>query len=355
MSERTEAPTPQRLQEARERGQIPHSVELNAAIGMLVGLWMLQGPGSSLITSVTVLMRYYLTNLPYEITPTWLKDHLFQDVMTLAPSLAQIVLGLMVASVVVTVVQTGGITWASKRSFFDFNRVNLVNGIKRLFSLQGVADLVKSLLKLGVVGYVAYNYLYENFGMILHFASTDLPSAVQNWVSLGVGLVTRVGGAYFVVAAADFIYQRWQFTRNLRMTKQEIIEESKRSEGDPFLKSRIRQQQRRMAQARMMSAVPKADVVVTNPTHLAIAIKYDAQSMGAPRVLAKGSNYIAQKIKEVAAENNVPCVENVPLAHAIYKVVDIDQEIPPELYVAMAEILAYVYKMRQQQARPALV
>jgi flagellar biosynthetic protein FlhB len=177
----------------------------------------------------------------------------------------------------------------------------------------------------------------------------DLGSATSVFFETGISLAMRVGSIYLILAVADYAYQRWDLMRNLRMSKDEIKEEYKQSEGDPFMKSRIRSQMRRMARSRMMSNVPKATVVVTNPTHLAIAIEY-RDGMNAPRVLAKGAHHTAERIVAVARKNNIPVVQNIPLARAIYKRIDIDKEIPPDLYLAMAEVLAYVYRIRGKYA-----
>jgi flagellar biosynthetic protein FlhB len=184
---------------------------------------------------------------------------------------------------------------------------------------------------------------------LMMLGQMELSYGLGVWVELGFGLCTRVASVYLVVAIADYIYQRWQYTRGLKMTKEEIKEEYKQQEGDPMLKGRIRAQQRKMARMRMMSNVPKASVVITNPTHLAVAIQYDHDSMVAPKVVAKGAHLVAFRIADIARENGVPVVQNIPLARAVFQAVEIDQEIPPELYAAMAEILVYVYRLKGQK------
>jgi flagellar biosynthetic protein FlhB len=204
------------------------------------------------------------------------------------------------------------------------------------------------------VGLVAYGFLRSNVSSILVMIQTDFRSAIEGWAGLAMSLIFRVGATYLALALADYAYQRWQYMRSVRMSKEEVKEEMKQSEGDPILKGRIRQQQRRMARMRMMASVPKADVVITNPTHFAVAIQYDQMMMPAPKVLAKGAHLIAQRIVEIARENEIPVVQNVPLARALYRTVEIDQEIPPDLYMAMAEVLAYVYKMKGKMPQPSL-
>lgn len=345
MSDKTEAPTPKRLRDARDEGQVVRSIELNAAALMLVSVLLLRGPGAQLIQVMGGQMESYLITLPQvELTEASLGQMLIEIVMGIAPNLALILVGLLLTGVVVTVMQTGFL-WSSKRVGFDFKRLNPFSGIKRVFSSHALIELLKALLKLVVIIWTAYTFLRDNYQALLILNQMDLRSAVQRFVDLAFDLAFRVGGVYLILAAADYAYQRWDLMRNLRMSKQDIKEEFKRAEGDPFLKSRIRSQQRRMARGRMMANVPKATVIVTNPTHLALAIEYH-EGMQAPRLLAKGAHLVAQRIVALAREKNIPVVQNIPLARAIYKTVEVDQEITPNLYMAMAEVLAYVYRMR---------
>jgi flagellar biosynthesis protein FlhB len=356
MSDKTEEPTPRKLEEARSRGQNVHSFELNAAIGLIVAAILLQSSGKLLASSFATSLQDSIRSLSrVEITTSWVGELLFKNISLIIMPLATIIIGMMVAGVLTTFVQTG-LHYASKRKFFDPNRFNPISGLKRLFSMSGLQQLVKSILKLVVIGWVVYSYLKGNIPNILSLAGTDLRSAIHQWVGLAISMIWRVAGAYIVIAAADYIYLRWEFMKNMRMTKQEIKDEVRQTEGDPFLRARIRQVQRQMMARRMMAAVPKADVIVTNPTHLAVAIKYDPEKMKAPRVLAKGSLLVAKKIVEVARNHQIPVVQNVPLARAMFHVVEIDQEIPPELYMAMAEILAYIYRLKGKntQGEPAL-
>jgi flagellar biosynthetic protein FlhB len=218
--------------------------------------------------------------------------------------------------------------------------------------MQGTIEMLKSLLKLVVVGWPVYSFLQANVGAILQLVQMPLVDGVSAWSSLAFSLMWRVASAYIILAAADYAYQRWNYIRQLRMSKQEVMDDMKRSEGDPFMRGRIRQQQRRMARSRMMSRVPQADVIVTNPTHYAVAIIYESGKMDAPIVVAKGAFIVAQRIVDIARKNNVPIVQNVPLARAMYKLVELESPIPSQLYVAMAEVLAYVYRLKNQNLRP---
>jgi flagellar biosynthetic protein FlhB len=345
MADKTEAPTQRRLADAREEGQVVHSVELNAAAAMLVGALLISGPAASLYLNLSSQVKELIIDLPKaELTLPYLRQLSFSFANAILGPFAMILFGLLVTGVAITIGQTG-FMWTSKRVGFDFKRINPLTGFQRIFSARGLVELLKAALKLVVIGWVAYSYLSGNIQQLISLAEYDLPSATKIFFDMGINLAIRVGEAYLILAAADYAYQRWDFLRNMRMTKEEIKEEYKRAEGDPFLKSRIRAQMRRMARGRMMSNVPKATVVVTNPTHLAIAIEYH-EGMSAPRVLAKGAHHSAQRIVDLARQHNIPVVQNIPLARAIFKRIEIHQEIPPDLYLAMAEVLAYVYRLQ---------
>ncbi len=352
MSNKTEAPTPRRIEEARKEGQVARSQELNTAVILLAAAFLLRGPGKEINTSFSTLITQSLAQIPTaELTEKWLLQWLYSVGSQVLPPLGVMLFVLMFTAVAVTMGQTRFL-WVGKKIGFDFKRLNPLSGFKRIFSLRGLVEIVRALFKLLVVGWVAYSYLrghIEDLGVLLQ---TDFRSALNLFVDLSVNLMLRVGAVYLVLAAADYAYQRWDWLRSLRMTKEEIKEEYKRSEGDPFLKSRIRAQQRRIARNRMMAKVPKATVVVTNPTHLAIAIEYH-EGMNAPRVIAKGALRVAEKIVSIAREHHIPIVQNIPLARAMYKTIEVDQEISPDLYLAMAEVLAYVYRLRgQRTAQP---
>lgn len=352
MADKTEAPTASRIRDARERGQVARSIELNAAIGLVASIWLLSGVGKNLVSGLGNLMRYSVTNLPTaDVSDIWLRENAIRNLSFFISPLMQLVLVMMVVGVGTTLVQTNFL-WASKRPIFDGSRLNPINGFKRIFSMQGLIETLKALLKLAVVGWPVYTFFQANITSIVQMIQMPLNQEISQWLTLAVSLMWRVAGAYIVLAAADYAYQRWNYTKQLRMSKQEVLDDLKRSEGDPFLRGRIRQQQRRLAQSRMMSKVPKADVIVTNPTHYAVAIIYESGKMEAPVVVAKGAFHVAQRIVEIAKENNVPIVQNVPLARAMYKLVELDQPIPPDLYVAMAEVLAYVYRLKNKNIQP---
>ena len=357
MSERTEAPTGKRLAEARSRGQVAHSRELNTAAALLVGFWLLHASGGQLLEAIQSLIRQSVTSLPSDdLSLAALRSLVVQDALQVLPTLGMILLTLLVTGVAVTLVQTGPM-WASKNLGVDFSRLNPATGLRRIFSANGLIELLRALLKLGVVGLVAYSYLNGRVTDLLSLGQSGLGSSVGLWFDLAYNLGLRVGGAYLVLAGADYLYQRWHLMRTLRMTKEEIKEETRQQEGDPLIKGQVRARARRLARMRMMKKVPQAEVVITNPTHFAVALEYKRDSMHAPRVVAKGAALIAQRIKDIAREANVPVVENAPVARALYSAVDLEQEVPPELYVAVAEVFAFIYNMkarRQAALRPQL-
>lgn len=345
MADKTEAPTPHRLEEARKEGQVARSQELNTAAIILVSAFLLRGPGAQLGTAFKDVMVMTIAELPHaEISTEWLRNILFSFGGKILPPFGLLLTVLLFAGAGVTLGQTQFL-WAGKKIGFDAKRLNPLEGFKRIFSKHGLIELLRSLLKLGLVSWVAYGFLRANYDQLLTLTQLDLTTAVGQFMRLAIALTIRVGGMYLVLAAADYAYQRWDLYKNLKMSKDEIKEENKRSEGDPMLKSRVRGMQRQMARGRMMANVPKATVVITNPTHLAVAIEYQ-EGMRAPKVLAKGPYRVAERIVKIAKENHIPVIQNIPLARAIYKTIEIGQEISPDLYLAMAEVLAYVYKLR---------
>jgi len=346
MSEKTEAPTPRKLHEAREEGTVCRSQELNAAAALLIGAWLFSGVGKRLMADMQGVMVTSITNLPTsEVPGKWLVENFFYNLQQVSGGVSQLVLTMMVTGVVVTVAQTG-LLFAKKRIGFDIKKLNPLNGFKRFLSKNGLMEWVKALLKLIVIGWVAYSYLKDQAALLLGLNQVDFLIALSDWANIAITLVFRVGSAYLILAAADYAYQRYTYKKSMMMSKEEVKEDIKRSEGDPKIKGRIRNQMRRIARMRMMANVHKADVVITNPTHLAVALHYDTETMEAPKLLAKGAHLIAERIVEIAKDNHIPVIQNIPLARAIYHTVEVDQEVPPELYVVMAEVLAHVYALR---------
>ncbi len=231
-------------------------------------------------------------------------------------------------------------------------KINPLEGFKKMFSLQGLVELIKSMLKIGIVFYIAWLAIKEDLPLIIVISQATPWDILKLGGEITYKIALRVGLFYIIVAILDYLYRRWEYMRNmknLKMTKQEVKEEYKRLEGDPMVKQRMRDLQRQAAHQRMMGSVPQADVVVTNPTHIAVALKYKTEAMPAPIVLAKGQRKIAEEIKQIAESHEISIIENEPLARSIYRTTKVNQSIPPELYQAVAEVLAYVYKIKKDR------
>ena len=242
--------------------------------------------------------------------------------------------------------QTGPL-WVEGGIQFSFSKLNPVNGLKRVFSLRGVTDLVKALFKLGLVVTIVYVVVGNHMKDIVQLPLFGMGDVVSSVWSVAVQIVLWVGLVLLILAIGDFIYQRWQGRKDMRMTKQEVKDEARDIDGDPLIRSRRFSLQKERARERMMQAVPKADVVITNPTHVAVALRYDAGTMEAPGVVAKGAGLLAEKIKQIARHAGVPIIENRSLARGLFRMAKVGQEIPADLYRAAAEVLAYVYRLRK--------
>lgn len=356
-SERTEAPTPKRLAEARSEGRVARSPEMNAALALFAGIYLIRFAGSKLGSAISSMVTTSLTTLPpTDVNGGWFTNQLVDYGKQVAPMIGVIMIGLMVTGVGVSVGQTG-LYWASKRKIFDPSRANPMQGIRRLFSGQGLVEVLKAILKLTVILWVAFSFVRPRAAELMSLVHSPLPEAIRNWLALASALAMRCASTYLLIAIMDYAYQRWQHNKSLKMSKDEIKEEYKQSEGDPLRRRRIKTEHRRLIRARMMQNVPKADVVIVNPTHLAVALKYDAKTMSAPTVIAKGAHHVAERIVALARENSVPVIQNIPVARALYKSIDVDQTIPPDLFAAVAQILAYVYNLKGKlpHRQPALV
>jgi flagellar biosynthetic protein FlhB len=331
---------------------VARSQELNTAAALLVGFLLLHNTGAQLVEAMLDVMKQTVSSLPTsDLTGAGLRQLIVSDGLKILPDLSMIWLTLLVAGAAVTLAQTGPL-WATKSLGVHVDRLNPFNGLKRIFSTHGLIELVRALLKLTVVGLAVYSYLSGRVRDLVGLSQTDLHSSLGIWADMAYNLGLRVGGAYLVLAFADYLYQRWNLMRSLKMTKEEVKEEAKQQEGNPLIKGQVRQRARRLARMRMMKKVPQADVVITNPTHFAVALQYHRETMSAPRVVAKGAALIAQRIRQIAQENHVPIVENPPIARALYSTVEVEQDVPPELYVAVAEVFAFIYNMKARRKAP---
>jgi flagellar biosynthetic protein FlhB len=349
--DKTEEPTPHRLREAREKGQVAKSKEITTAFLLLLSYYAFRYLGEYIWGNLTQMAQTIFQLIPeaYDFNLFFAGYLLLIGLRCMAFVLLPLFGIIFIAALTAEAMQTGFL--------FTFDpltpkieRVNPFEGFKRMFSMQGLVELVKSLLKILIVFYIAWYAAKDDLSYIVVLVEAHPWEAIVLGGNIAFKIAIRVGMFYVLVAMLDYFYRRWEYMRNLKMTKQEIKEEYKRLEGDPLIKQRMREMQRQVAYQRMMAAVPQADVVVTNPTHIAVALKYNQNKMKAPLVLAKGERKVAAEIKSIAEESEVPIVENEPLARSIYRTARVNQEIPQELYQAVAEVLAYVYKVKRERA-----
>ena len=348
LEDKTEAATPRRRQEAREEGQVARSVELNSAFVLLAALLILKMTGPTLAERLRAVAVTSFTEFPkHDLVVGDVSDSLVRILLQVGTAVAPLVLGVAVVGFISSAVQVG-LVFSAKALQVKGERLNPITGLARMFSARSVVELAKAIAKVSIVGYIVYAFVRDKYSEIASLAGTDYYASCAKIGQFTWDILLRAAIALFVIAALDYMYQRHQLEKQLKMTKQEVKEDYKRTEGDPIIRSRIRQKQREISQRRMMQEVPKADVVVTNPTHFAVALRYNVDMDAAPTVIAKGKDLIAQRIKQIAGENNVPLVENVQLARALYASVEIGDAIPAELYQAVAEILAYVYRLSKK-------
>ena len=340
--------TPHKRNESREKGQVAKSNELTTTLALIavLGFFFVAGYdtwhhltnimygafsaiGGQLNAGKTILIFLGLTGVAFKI---------------IAPVLIVAVL----VGILGNIFQIG-LIFSSQPLMPQLSRINPISGFQRILSMRGLFEAVKSIFKIGLIGYIVYRTIVSGLVDVVSLVDADK----SNIAALFVSTVGRIGFQVFLRAALallflsifDFLYQRWQHEQDIRMTREEIREEMKRTEGDPEIRRRIRRVQRELSQARMMKAIPEADAVITNPVHLAVAIKYDYEVMDSPYVVAKGERKIARQIREIAEEHGVPIVENPPLAQALYKNVEVGEAIPMEFYQAIAEVLAYVHEL----------
>ena len=349
--EKTEAPTVKRREDSRKEGMVAVSREVSSAA--LLGTFALYFviAGQPTLASMEGLWQFSFANLVQEdFSIAFLTSRFRTVVMTLLPVMLGIFGLIFIVGLLVSFLQAGLVFTPLK---FQAKRINPLNGLKRIFSAQGAAELFKSLFKLGVIGYITYLTLRSEIRSILSLGGVSINDIFKFSFQLLASLFGRVAMALVILAVFDYLFQRWQLEKRMMMTKQELKEELKQTEGDPQLRARVRQLQREMSRARMMQNVPKADVIVTNPTHYAVALMYDREVMEAPRMVAKGADFLAERIKAIGRENDVPVVENPLLARELYTQVEIGQEIPENFFRAVAEILSYIYRLKGKDVAPS--
>jgi flagellar biosynthetic protein FlhB len=343
--EKTEKATPKRRQEARKKGQVVKSNELNTVFGLIVIMLLLNSWIPVIIEDFYDFFQHVFTYTNADLTPE-ISINLFNDIIYILARMAgPLLMAALVAGYLANVVQIGFL-FTTESLKFDLNRLNPLKGFQRIFSKRAIAELVKSVFKTMLVGYVAFSYLISQLPTLSVLMDSPLD---LSFIYIGDIIFTvswRIIFVLFILAISDYAYQVYEYEQSLKMTKQEVKEEYKTIEGDPMLKQKMRERQRQLSANRMMQEVPKATVVITNPTHVAVALMYD-EGKGIPEVIAKGQDYIAQKIKETALTNSITIVENKSLAWLLFKKVEIGMAIPVDLYQAVAEVIAYVYKLKK--------
>ncbi len=346
--EKTEEPTDKKRRDARKKGQVARSQELNAAFVLLAGFFALKILWEYIYGNIAGYSAHIFSNLATVSVSIEAVMQVFLEMVVLMVKTAfPVMLGILVFALAVNFFQVGFVISTEKLEP-KLENLNPINGFGRIFSKRSLVELLKSLFKILVIGFFLYLYLKDEVPFMPYFIYYDLGYSLSEIADKIFTMAFQVIAVIMVMAVAYYAYQSWQTTQDLMMTKQEVKDEYKQTEGDPQIKGKIKQKQRQMAMSRMMQEVPKADVIITNPTHFAVALVYE-KGMAAPKVLAKGQDIVAQRIKEIARENRIAIVENKPLARALYETVEIGGFVPEELYQAVAEVLAYVYRLKKKK------
>jgi len=345
--ERTEKATPKKKEEARKKGQVAISREISSAMVLLASIGFFYFAGSWMFWNLAEVITRVFENLGTLQFNTINDARVFSlEIMgKLLAILIPFLLPVTILGLAANILQVG-FKMSTEAIAPKLSKINPISGMKRFVSIKALVELSKSIMKLLFIGTIAYLLVKSDMAAFPLLIHQDVGQMLVFIAQVSLKISFFVCLALVVLAVLDFVYQRWQHEKDLKMTKQEVKDEQKQTFGDPKVKSRIRSMQLEMARRRMMEAVPEADVVITNPTHLAIAIKFNAEEMIAPVVLAKGAGHVAQRIKEIASEHQVPLVEDKPLAQALFKMVELGDYIPAELYRAIAEVLAYVYRLK---------
>jgi len=344
--EKTEKATPKRKREAREKGQVFKSTEVISAFSLLALFGVLSVFGGMMIDNLKAGMSHFFTQpAPDVLSAAQLAKNATDAVIFFLKTAAPVFAGAFLCGLIFNVAQVGFI-FSTKALMPKFERISMAAGFKRVFSKRTLIELAKSMIKIAILGYVAYSEFESHLKEFPQLMGGDIALSAAAFLKMLLSVAFKLGIAFAVFAPFDYMYQRWKYNKDLMMTKQEVKEEYKLTEGDPQIKSRIAQKQKQMSRMRMIQAVKNADVIITNPTHYAVALEYKEERMKAPVVIAKGVDYLAQKIKEKAKELNIETVENRPLAQSLYFFCDVGDEVPENMYKAVAEILAYVYRLK---------
>lgn len=347
--EKTEEATPKRKSEARQKGQVAKSIEVNSAFVILAAFFALKMAGSFIYTQLADYMQFMLSNFSTEdFTIPTIQLLFIKFMIVFFKASLPVMFSILVIGVAVNFLQVGFL-FSLEPIMPQFDRINPFSGFARLFSKRSLEELFKALFKVMIIGYFIYRFVMNETLQIAQLLTFDLWDSLKLASSLTLDLAFQLCAVMVVLAGFDYFYQWWEHNESLKMSKEEIKQEFKQTEGNPQIKGKIKERQRAMAMRRMMQEVPKADVIITNPTHFAIALQYK-KDMAAPIVVAKGQDFMAQRIKEIAKEHNVAIVENKPLARTLYSTAEVGEPIPADLYQAVAEVLAYVYRLKKRMS-----
>ncbi len=347
--EKTEQATPKKRDDARKKGQVAKSQETASASVLLAGLMIFWFGSSGAMKQISALMRWLFTESGRFNVDGGTIQHLLVGLMYRVSILVlPLFLTLFLVALLVNCLQVGFVP-STEAIVPKLSKINPIKGLQKLISIKALVELAKNIFKIFLVAFVVYLTIKGEHVNFIPLPDQSVEGILIFIAGIAFKIVFRVCLVLIVLAVIDYSYQRWEFEKSLKMTKQEIKDESKQTDGDPHIKARIRRLQHEAAKKRMMANVPHADVVITNPTHLAVALKYDQTSMAVPKVVAKGADLIAENIKAIAKENNIPIMNNKPLARVLYKLVDVDEIIPEHLYRAVAEVLAFIYNMKMKK------
>jgi flagellar biosynthetic protein FlhB len=349
--EKTQEPTPHRRQEARDQGEVARSADLASAVVLVAGIGLLLWLGSSLCAYLAGCTRRQLQTPLLSMDAALAAAMARQTALELGQVLGPLLAALLALAVGAHLVQTGWL-FVPGRLAPDMNRINPITGMQRLLTLAATVRLLMGLLKVAVVAAVAYAALAGKWSLVLGLSAAEPAQLGPVLADLVLWTALKISAALLLLAVADYAFQRWKYEQDLRMTPQEVREELKNLQGDPHVIARRKAVQRQLAANRLKSAVPKAKVVVTNPTELAVALDYEPETMAAPIVVAKGAGLLAQQIRRLALEHGIPVIERKPLAQALYRDVEVGRPIPAQLYAAVAEVLAYVYQLKGGGPKP---
>lgn len=345
--EKTEKATPRRREEARKKGNVFKSTDLNSAVIVLAGSLAIYFTFPNMLESIKEFTSLYILDRTLtDFSNDYIIYMLIEVCIVLAKVLFPVFLVTFVVALMIGYLQVGFI-FSGEVLTPQLSRINPIEGFKRIFSKRALMELIKSLLKVIVTGYIVYSVMRKHFYIFPRFIDMELVATIKIMSSIVLEMALKVGIVFIIIGIIDYIFQWYEYEKSLKMSKYDIKQEYKQVEGDPLVKSRQRRIQREVAMQRMMAEVPKADVVITNPTHFAVVLKYEAAEMQAPVLVAKGQDFMALKIKEVASRHKVIIVENPLLARTLYYSLEIGDAVPEELYQAVAEVLAFVYKQKK--------